>query len=91
MKETNTISMMNFEDFKKVIMKKAEPVAGEGGTVDITHVIKNNGCEYDGLIILNKGSVISPTIYLNDYYEQYQIYQKEKQKKKEMNKNQLED
>ena len=31
MKETNTISMMNFEDFKKVIMKKAEPVAGEGG------------------------------------------------------------
>ena len=33
MKETNTISMMNFEDFKKVIMKKAEPVAGEGGTV----------------------------------------------------------
>lgn len=71
MKETNTISMMNFEDFKKVIMKKAEPVAGEGGTVDITHVIKNNGCEYDGLIILNKGSVISPTIYLNDYYEQY--------------------
>lgn len=29
--------------------------------------------------------------YLNDYYEQYQIYQKEKQKKKEMNKNQLED
>ena len=35
MKETNTISMMNFEDFKKVIMKKAEPVAGEGGTVDI--------------------------------------------------------
>ena len=59
MKETNTISMMNFEDFKKVIMKKAEPVAGEGGTVDITHVIKNNGCEYDGLIILNKGSVIS--------------------------------
>jgi hypothetical protein len=71
MKETNTISMMNFENFKKVIMKKAEPVAGEGGTVDITHVIKNNGCEYDGLIILNKGSVISPTIYLNDYYEQY--------------------
>ena len=63
MKETNTISMMNFEDFKKVIMKKAEPVAGEGGTVDITHVIKNNGCEYDGLIILNRECDIANNIF----------------------------
>ena len=26
----------------------SESVAGTEGTVQVTHVIKNNGCEYDG-------------------------------------------
>lgn len=62
---------MGYTEFVEKIKKMAESVAGKGGSVQITHVIKNNGCEYDGLVILRKGSMISPTIYLNGYYEQY--------------------
>lgn len=63
--------VMGYPEFIEEIKRLAEPVAGVGGNVQITHVIKNNGCEYDGLVILSKGSTISPTIYLNGYYEQY--------------------
>ena len=45
---------------------------GRGGVVSINHVIKNNGCELDGLVIMEEGKHISPTIYLNGFYKQYQ-------------------
>lgn len=63
--------VMSYSDFIGKIKKMAEALAGEEGRVQVTHVIKNNGCEYDGLIILKKGSSVAPTIYLNGYYEQY--------------------
>lgn len=63
--------VMNYSEFVEKIKKMAESVAGKDGSVQITHVIKNNGCEYDGLVILRKDCCISPTIYLNGYYEQY--------------------
>lgn len=64
-------NVMGYAEFIEKIKKMSESVAGEDGSVQVTHVIKNNGCEYDGLVILKKGSSISPTIYLNGYYEQY--------------------
>lgn len=64
-------NIMNYAEFINAVKRSAESVAGEGGSVSITHVIKNNGCEYDGLVILRKGYSMSPTIYLNGYYEQY--------------------
>ena len=63
--------VMGYSEFVEKIKKMAESVAGKDGSVQVTHVIKNNGCEYDGLVILRKGCCISPTIYLNGYYEQY--------------------
>ena len=33
--------------------------------------IKNNGCEMDGLVIMEKGKDIAPTIYLEGFYEEY--------------------
>ena len=62
---------MEYSEFVEKIKRMSESVAGTEGTVQVTHVIKNNGCEYDGLVILRKGCKISPTIYLNGYYEQY--------------------
>ena len=44
-------------------------IAGEGGNITINHVIKNNGCEMDGLVIMEKGKDIAPTIYLDSFYE----------------------
>lgn len=43
----------------------------EGGNITINHVIKNNGCEMDGLVIMEKGKDIAPTIYLDSFYELY--------------------
>ena len=48
-----------------------EYIAGEGGNITINHVIKNNGCEMDGLVIMEKGKDIAPTIYLDSFYELY--------------------
>ena len=39
--------------------------------VFIQKYTKNNGTQYDGLVILNPSINISPTIYLNPYYHRY--------------------
>ncbi|MDO5382035.1 MAG: DUF5688 family protein [Eubacteriales bacterium] len=71
MKINESEKLMEYSDFLNYIKEKAAVYAGEEGTADITHIIKNNGLEYDGLVIMQKGSNISPTIYLNDYYKRY--------------------
>ena len=37
----------------------------------INHVIKNNSVELDGICLHKKGEILSPTVYLNDFYEEY--------------------
>lgn len=37
----------------------------------INHVIKNNAVELDGICLHKHGENLSPTIYLNSFYEQY--------------------
>lgn len=63
---------MEYGDFLQCVQERAKERAGKGGVVSVNHVIKNNGCELDGLVIMEKGRHISPTIYLNGYYQQYQ-------------------
>lgn len=41
--------------------------------VELHKVVKNNGVELDGITIRKKGEFISPNIYLNPYYESYQM------------------
>lgn len=62
---------MEYPMFIDVVKDRVQHLAGEDGTVTINHVIKNNGCELDGLVIMRKGCNISPTIYLNSFYEEY--------------------
>lgn len=62
---------MKYEEFLTYVQKGLTEITGEEGKVSISHVIKNNGVELDGLIIMMKDSNISPTIYLNQYYEEY--------------------
>lgn len=46
----------------------------EGGYhAEIHQVVKNNGIVLDGLIIRREGEMISPNIYLNSYFESYQM------------------
>ena len=63
---------MEYGDFLQCIQERTKKYAGKGGVVSINHVIKNNGCELDGLVIMEKGKNISPTIYLNGYFDEYQ-------------------
>lgn len=66
--------MMNFEAFKKEVMDNIKdylPEQYHDSDVQINTVQKNNEA-LDGLIIRNPYSNISPTIYLNPFYEDYQ-------------------
>ena len=62
---------MEYKEFVEYIKLNAGYIAGEGGNITINHVIKNNGCEMDGLVIMEKGKDIAPTIYLDSFYELY--------------------
>ena len=62
---------MEYKEFVEYIKMNAGYIAGEGGNITINHVIKNNGCEMDGLVIMEKGKDIAPTIYLDIFYELY--------------------
>ena len=61
---------MEYKEFVEYIKMNAGYIAGEGN-ITINHVIKNNGCEMDGLVIMEKGKDIAPTIYLDSFYELY--------------------
>ena len=63
---------MEYCEFLENIQNRTKSIAGEGGKVTVNHILKNNGKELDGLTIMEEDSCISPTIYLNDYYEQYE-------------------
>ena len=62
---------MEYKEFVEYIKTNTGYIAGEGGNITINHVIKNNGCEMDGLVIMEKGKDIAPTIYLDSFYELY--------------------
>lgn len=62
---------MEYKEFVEYIKMNAGYIAGEGGNITINHVIKNNGCEMYGLVIMEKGKDIAPTIYLDSFYELY--------------------
>lgn len=62
---------MEYKEFLNYVKEHTKHLAGDDGKASINHVIKNNGTELDGLVIMPKGMNISPTIYLNSFYEEY--------------------
>lgn len=63
---------MKYETFKKVILERLACDIPDPKNISIQTIYKNNGCTLDGLIIMEKECNISPTLYLNYYYESYQ-------------------
>lgn len=63
---------MEFASFKELIKEEVERRAGETYHVRINDVMKNNGVVLSGLTVMQEDSNISPTIYLNNYYEEYE-------------------
>lgn len=62
--------MMNYDLFKEQIVNALQ-IIFEDIKVSVTSVEKNNGVILDGLVFFNPQKNLSPTIYINGYYEQY--------------------
>ena len=63
---------MTYHEFKDDIVNHLQERLGPSTEVAIQEIIKNNDTHMDGLTILSKQLNISPTIYLNYYYKQYE-------------------
>ena len=68
---TQKRGIMTIYKFSKEIQERMEERLGAGYTVRLQKVQKNNGVHLQGLVIRNKEQNISPTIYLDDFYEAY--------------------
>lgn len=63
---------MNYQEFKQAILHALRTKLGSSYQIITQDVIKNNDTHLDGLSILSEQCNISPTFYLNYYYERYQ-------------------
>lgn len=64
-------SHMNYQTFLENVVQHVSASVHNGQKVVLQPVIKNNGMVYDGLVIMDPGLNISPTIYLNPYYHRF--------------------
>ncbi len=62
---------MNFSTFTEHVLSYFQEQLGDTARISIQKVTKNNHVVLDGLIVLEAGSNVSPTLYLNHYYEQF--------------------
>lgn len=62
---------MEFANFTTLVRDEVEKRAGDCYKVRLNDVRKNNGVVLRGLTMMQDDSNISPTIYLNSYYEEY--------------------
>lgn len=63
---------MEFTNFMTIIKEEVEKRAGKNCEVKLNTVMKNNGIVLNGITVMKDDSNISPTIYLNNFYEAYE-------------------
>lgn len=63
---------MEFTSFKALVRDEVAKRTGEQYHVRINEVMKNNGVILSGITMLQDDNNISPTIYLNQYYDAYE-------------------
>ncbi len=63
---------MNYQQFIIVVKNEVSQLLGENTSLHVHTALKNNGKERIGLTITDKNINISPTIYLEEYYRQFQ-------------------
>ena len=62
---------MEYTKFYESILTELKRMLGDDYTVKVEKVLKNNQVSYDAIIIMRRGKTMAPSIYLNDYYEEY--------------------
>ncbi|MBQ2803469.1 MAG: hypothetical protein IJF07_06185, partial [Lachnospiraceae bacterium] len=63
---------MEINEFAQKIKKAMTEVLGDEYEIKLQEVQKNNGVLLQGMIILTKEQNVSPTIYLNPFWEAYE-------------------
>lgn len=63
---------MTFENFKSRITSALAAELGSDVTISQRRIAKNNNLVLDGLVITRHDDCLSPTIYLNDYFDAWQ-------------------
>lgn len=63
---------MNFIEFSDKIVELLKQKVGDTCTVTVTEVLKNNSVRMTGIVIMEENGSISPIIYLEEPYRQYQ-------------------
>lgn len=62
---------MDYETFKSSAVASIQKRFGDHAAISLQPIMKNNSIQLDGLMIQEDSVNISPTIYLNYYYEDY--------------------
>ncbi len=62
---------MTYDEFKDAILDRASEYYPQDYSVQIRDVEKMNGLVLQGLLITREGVNVSPTIYLNQFYEKF--------------------
>ena len=62
---------MNFPVFQRRVAEALKQKLGEGIVVESNRIIKNNGVVLNGICIRKEGINVSPTIYLDDLFQEF--------------------
>lgn len=62
---------MDYKMFKECILEGLKERFGKDSQIEYVEVLKNNGIKLDG-ILLRKEKGITPTVYVNDFYDEYE-------------------
>lgn len=63
---------MTYQEFKQQLLALLQKQLGSDYSLTIQDIIKNNGIHLDGLTLVSPDYNVSPTIYLNHFFRQYE-------------------
>ena len=63
--------MLNYDEFKRELLKRVRENAGEDMKVEIAAIQKNNGIQKEAIVFSDKEDNLQPVIYLDNIYSQY--------------------
>lgn len=63
--------LLDYTSFVSLIKDSVSERMGQGYSIRVFKVMKNNSLELDSLVVLKEGKNFAPNIYLNAYYESF--------------------
>lgn len=62
---------MDFNEFTDKVVELLKQKVGDTSSVMVTETLKNNGVRLKGIVIMEDGRNVSPTVYLRELYRKY--------------------